>query len=56
MHVFTRETFVYKKFRRVFQPILNLELCRHACRRRDKIIPTCRLEKNMPTIALSITY
>ena len=28
------------------------KLCWHACRRRDKIILTCRLEKNIPTMAL----
>ena len=48
----TRETFVFTVFRRVFHLILKLELCRHACRRRDQIIPTCRYGKNMPTTAL----
>ena len=50
----TRETvtFVFTVFRRVFHLILKLELCRHACRRRDQIIPTCRYVKNMPTTAL----
>ena len=48
----TRETFVFTVFRRVFHSILKLELCRHACRRRDQIIPTCRYGKNMPTTAL----
>ena len=48
----TRETFVFTVFRRVFHSILKLELCRHACRRRDQIIPTCRCGKNMPTTAL----
>ena len=43
-----RETFVFT----VFHLILKLELCRHACRRRDQIIPTCRYGKNMPTTAL----
>ena len=47
-----RETFVFTVFRRVFHSILKLELCRHACRRRDQIIPTCRYGKNMPTTAL----
>ena len=47
-----RETFVFTVFRRVFRSILKLELCRHACRRRDQIIPTCRYGKNMPTTAL----
>ena len=50
-----RETFVFTVFRRVFHSILKLELCRHACRRRDQIIPTCRYGKNMPTTALVIT-
>ena len=48
----TRETFVFTVFQRVFHSILKLELCRHACRRRDQIIPTCRYGKNMPTTAL----
>ena len=48
----TRETFVFTVFRRVFHSILKLELCRHACRRRDQIIPTCGYGKNMPTTAL----
>ena len=47
-----RETLVFTVFRRVFHSILKLELCRHACRRRDQIIPTCRYGKNMPTTAL----
>ena len=51
----TRETFVFTVFRRVFHLILKRELCRHACRRRDQIIPTCRYGKNMPTTALLIT-
>ena len=51
----TRETFVFTIFRRVFHSILKLELCRHACRRRDQIIPTCRYGKNMPTTALVST-
>ena len=42
-------------FWRVFRLILKLELCRHACRRRDQIIPTCRYGKNMPTTALIFT-
>ena len=50
----TRETFVFTVFRGVFHSILKLELCRHACRRRDQIIPTCRYGKNMPTTALVI--
>ena len=50
-----RETFVFTVFRRVFHSILKLELCRHACRRRDQIIPTCRYGKNMPTTALHRT-
>ena len=50
----TRETFVFTVFRRVFHSILKLELCRHACRRRDQIIPTCRYGKNMPTTALVV--
>ena len=49
-----RETFVFTVFRRVFHSILKLELCRHACRRRDQIIPTCRYGKNMPTTALFV--
>ena len=52
----TRETFVFTVFRQVFHLILKLELCRHACRRRDQIIPTCRYGKNMPTTALVTTY
>ena len=40
-----RETFVFTVFRRLFHSILKLELCRHACRRRDQIIPTCRYGK-----------
>ena len=51
----TRESFVFTVFRRVFHAILKLELCRHACRRRDQIIATCRYGKNMPTTALVIT-
>ena len=51
MHV-SRETFVFKVFRRVFHSSLKLELCRHACRRRETIISTCRYGKNMPTTAL----
>ena len=51
----TQETFVFTVFRRVFHLILKLELCRHACRRRDQIIPTCRYGKNMPTTALDLT-
>ena len=47
----TRETFV-TVFRRVFHSSMKLELCRHACRRRDPIISTCRYGKNMPTTAL----
>ena len=50
----TRENFVFTVFRGVFHSILKLELCRHACRRRDQIIPTCRYGKNMPTIALAL--
>ena len=50
-----RETFVFTVFRRVFHSILKLELCRHACRRRDQFIPTCRYGKNMPTTALEST-
>ena len=42
-----RETFVLSVFRGVFHPILKLELCRHACRRQDQIIPTCRYGKMM---------
>ena len=48
----TRETIVFKVFRRVFHSSLKLELYRHACRRRDPIISTCRYRKNMPTTAL----
>ena len=48
----TRETFVFTVFQRVFHSTLKLELCRHACRRRDPIISTCRYGKNMPTTAL----
>ena len=33
----------------MFHSILKLKLCRHACQRRDQIIPTCRYGKNMPT-------
>ena len=51
----TRETFVFTVFGRVFHSILKLELCRHACRRRDQIMPTCRYGKNMPTTALDPT-
>ena len=51
----TRETFVFTVFRRVFHSTLKLELCRHACRRRDPIISTCRYGKNMPTTALVAT-
>ena len=44
----------------MFHSILKLKLCRHACRRRDQIIPTCRYGKNMPTTPLvmitSFTY
>ena len=50
-----RETFVFTVFRRVFHSILKLELCWHACWRRDQIIPTCRCGKNMPTTALVFT-
>ena len=39
----------------VFHSTLKLELCRHACRRRDPIISTCRYGKNMPTTALWVT-
>ena len=49
------ETFVFTVFRRVLHSTLKLELCRHACRRRDPIILTCRYGKNMPTRALTIT-
>ena len=48
----TRETFVFTVFQWVFHSILKLELCRHAYRRRDQIISTCRYGKNMPTTAL----
>ena len=49
----TRETFVLNySFWRVFHSTLKLELCRHACRRRDPIISTCRYGKDMPTTAL----
>ena len=51
----TRETFVFKVFRRVFNSSLKRELCRHACRRRDPIISTCRYGKYMPTTALMTT-
>ena len=51
----TRETFVFTVLGWVFHSILKLELCRHACRRRDQIIPTCRYGKNMPTTALENT-
>ena len=50
-----REKIVFTVFRRVFHSILKLKLCRHPCRRRDQIIPTCRYGKNMPTTALLIT-
>ena len=43
---------VFTVFRQVFHSTLKLELCRHACRRRDPIISTCRYGKNMPTTAL----
>ena len=56
MRVITRETFAFTVFRRVFYSTLKLELCRHACRRRDPIIPTCRYGKNMPTTALVATH
>ena len=52
----TWETFVFTVFRRVFHSILKLELCRHACRRRDQIIPACRYGKNMPTTALVLWH
>ena len=48
----TRETFFFTVFRRVFHSTLKLKLCRHACRRRDPIILTCRYGKNMPITAL----
>ena len=48
----TRGPFVFTVFRRVFHSTLKLESCRHACRRRDPIISTCRYGKNMPTTAL----
>ena len=52
----TRETFVLNySFLRVFHSTLKLELCRHACRRRDPIISTCRYGKDMPTTALLAT-
>ena len=51
----TRETYVFTVFRQVFHSTLKLELCRHACRRRDPIISTCRYGKNMPTTALHVT-
>ena len=51
----TRETFVFTVFRRVFHSTLKLQLCRHACRRRDLIVSTCRYGKNMPTTPLVIT-
>ena len=51
----TRETFVCTVFWRVFHSTLKLELCRHACRRRDPIISTCRYGKNMPTTALDLS-
>ena len=47
-----REKIVFTVFLRVFHSILKLKLCRHPCRRRDQIIPTCRYGKNMPTTAL----
>ena len=50
-----RETCVFSDFRRVFHSILKLELCRHACRRRNQIMPTCRYGENMPTTALVVT-
>ena len=40
----------------MFHSILKLKLCRHPCRRRDQIIPTCRYRKNMPTTALVFMY
>ena len=51
----SRETFVFTVFRRVSHSNLKLKLCRHACRRRDQIIPTCRHGKDMPTTALETT-
>ena len=48
----TRETSVFTVFWRVFHSTLKLELCRHACRRRDPIISTCRYGKNKPATAL----
>ena len=47
-----RKKIVFTVYRRVFHSILKLKLCRHPCRRRDQIIPTCRYGKNMPTTAL----
>ena len=52
----TRKTFVFTVFRQVFHSTLKLELCRHACQRRDPIISTCRYGKNMPTTALIMSH
>ena len=51
----TRETFVFTVLERVIHSTLKLKLCRHACRRRDPIILTCRYGINMPTTALIMT-
>ena len=50
----TRGTFVFTVFRRVFHSTLKLELCRHACRRRDPIISTCRYAKKHADHSTSI--
>ena len=47
---------ILKFFGECFHSSLKLELCRHACRRRDPIISTCRYRKNMPTTALLNSY
>ena len=47
-----KKKIAFTVFRQVFHSILKLKLCRHPCRRRDQIIPTCRYGKNMPTTAL----
>ena len=53
--VYNPRNFVFTVFRWVFHLTLKLELCRHACRRRDPIISACRYGKNMPTTALILS-
>lgn len=47
----TSTTFV---FLLIFQPIVKLWLCWHACQREDKNILTCLLEKSLLTMALNL--